>query len=70
MHAAGNTREISCLTLTSLIKVSYYFYYSTTTTNTTDTTTTTATYVLSKDILSMTLLQLIYAILFWNGESM
>ena len=29
MNAAGNTTEISCLTLTLtfLIKVSYYFYY-------------------------------------------
>ena len=27
MHAAGKTREISCLTLTFLTKVSYYFYY-------------------------------------------
>ena len=68
MHAAGKTREISCLTLTFLTKVSYYFYYSTTTSTTT--TTTTATYVLSNDILCKTLIQLIYATLFGNGESL
>ena len=54
MHAAGKTREISCLTLTFLTKVSYYFYTSTTTSTTTTTTTTTATYVLSNDILCKT----------------
>ena len=70
MHAAGKTREISCLTLTFLLKYHTTSTTSTTTSTTTTTTTTTATYVLSNDILCKTLIQLIYEILFGNGESL